>query len=120
MGYTPFRTETDTHPKTDQFFKAFQNALDELKRVYPSLQNFIAQQLASNFSVEYKGKELFAEEFRRELMNRAKPLEEVTSDTQLTGFLIRICDSGLDFKKWLEAIAAFCSKQTACIMDRRR
>ena len=102
MGYTPFSTETDTNPKTDQFFKAFQNALDELKQTYPSLRNFVAQQLASNFSVEYKGKKLC-----RELMNRAKPLEEVTSDTQLTGFLMRICDSGLDFDSWLEAIATF-------------
>ena len=102
MGYSAFRVETDTNSKTDQFFKAFQNALDELKQTYPTLRNFVAQQLASNFSVEYKGEELC-----RELMNRAKPLEEVTSDTQLIGFLMRICDGGLDFNSWLEAIATF-------------
>ena len=113
MGYTPFSTETDTNPKTDQFFKTFQNALDELKQVYSSLLNFVAQQIASNFSLEYKGKQLC-----RELMNRAKPLEEVTSDTQLTGFLMRICDSGLDFDNWLEAIATFVvNKPPASWMD---
>ena len=113
MKYPPFSAEADTNPKTDQFFKAFQNALGELKQVYPSLLNFVAQHLASNFSVEYKGKEL-----HQELMNRCKPLEEVTSDTQLTGFLMRICDSGLDFDSWLEAIATFVvNKPPASWMD---
>lgn len=102
MGYPPFSAETDTNPKTDQFFKAFQNALDELKQVYPSLLNSVEEQLASNFSLQYKGEEL-----RRELINIAEPLEEVTRGTQLTGFLMRIRDSELDLDNWLEAIATF-------------
>ena len=100
MRYTPFRAETDITPKTDQFFKAFQNTLNELKQFYPSLLNFVGEQLASNFSLEYKG-----EQFRRELIDIAEPLEEVTRNTQLTGFLTRICDSELDLGNWLEAIA---------------
>ena len=102
MEYLPFSAETDTNPKTDQFFKVLRNNLDELKQAYPSLLNSVEQQLASNFSLEYKGKEL-----RRELINIAEPLDEVTRGTQLIGFLIRICDRGLDFNSWLEAIATF-------------
>ena len=114
MGYPAFSTETDTNPtKTDQFFKALQNALAELKQTYPSLLNFIEQQLASNFSLEYTDEQL-----RRELINMAEPLEEVTSGTQLTGFLMRICDSGLDLDSWLEAIAtAVVNKPPASWID---
>ncbi|MDE0315430.1 MAG: hypothetical protein OXM61_11045 [Candidatus Poribacteria bacterium] len=100
MGFPPFSAESDNNTKTDQFFKILQNTLDELKQAYPSLLNSIEQQIASNFSLEYKGKKL-----RRELTNIAKPLEEVTRGTQLTPFLLRICDSGLDLNSWLEAIA---------------
>ena len=31
----------------------------------------------------------------------------LTIDTKLKGFLIRICDEGLDFKGWLEAIGTY-------------
>lgn len=102
MEYPSFSTETNTNSKTEQFFKAFQNVLDELKQAYPTLLNSVEQHLASNFSLEYGGEQL-----RRELINLAEPLEEVTSGTQLTGFLMQICDSGLDFDNWLEAIATF-------------
>ena len=103
MEYPAFSTETDTNPtKTNQFFKALRNALVELKQTYRSLLNFIEQQLASNFSLEYK-----REQLQTELISRAEPLEDVASGTQLTGFLMRICDSGLDLDSWLEAIATF-------------
>ena len=102
MGYNPFRAETGPNPKTDQFFKTFEDALDELKQFYPSLLSFVEQHLASNFSLEYTGEKL-----RGELSNLAKPLEEVTRGTQLTGFLTRIRDGELDLDSWLEAIATF-------------
>ena len=102
MGYTPFRAETETNPKTASFFQAFQKALVELKQTYPSLLNFVEQQLASNFSLRYEGEKL-----RKELIDITEPLEEVTRGTQLIGFLMRIWDSGLDFDSWLEAIATF-------------
>ena len=102
MECTPFSAETDSNPKTNQFFKALRNALDELKLAYPSLLDSIEQQIASNFSLECKGEQL-----RRELINLAEPLQEVTRGTQLTPFLTRICDSELGFNSWLEAIATF-------------
>ncbi len=101
IGYLPFSAETNANSiETDQFFKELRNALDELEQTYPSLLNFVEQQLASNFSLEDKGEQL-----QRKLINRAEPLEEVTRSTQLTGFLTRICDSELDLDNWLEAIA---------------
>ena len=103
IGCSVFRAKTDTNPtKTDQFFKAFRNALAELKQTYPFLLNSIEQQLASNFSLKYK-----REQLQTELISRAEPLEEVASGTQLIGFLMRICDSELDLNSWLEAIATF-------------
>ena len=103
MGYPAFSAERDTNPtRTDQFFKAMRNVLDELKQTYPSLLNSVEQQLAFNFSLEYKDEQL-----RRELINLAEPLEEVTRGTQLTGFLMRIRDRELDLDNWLEAIATF-------------
>ncbi len=106
MGCTPFSAETETNPKTNQFFQSFRKVLAELKQAYPSLLNSIEQQIASNFSLEYKGDELC-----RELRNIAEPLEGVTRGTQLTGFLMRISDSELDFNSWLEAIATFIFKK---------
>ena len=100
LGCPPFSAETDANPQTDQFFKTLRKTLDELKQIYPFLINSVEQLLASSFSLEFEGEQL-----RRELINLAEPLEEVTSGTQLTGFLMRICDSGLDFNSWLEAIA---------------
>ncbi|MDE0011889.1 MAG: hypothetical protein OXU36_12115 [Candidatus Poribacteria bacterium] len=102
MGYTVLGAKTDITPQTDQFFKAFQNALNELKQIYPSLLNSVQEQLAFNFSLEYRGEQL-----RRELINIAEPLEAVTRGTQLTGFLMRIRDTELDLDNWLEAIATF-------------
>ncbi len=102
VGYPPFSAESDKNSKTDRFFKSLRNALAELIQAYPSLLNCIEQQIASNFSLECKGEEL-----HRELRNMAEPLEEITSGTQLTALLTRICDSELDFNNWLEAIATF-------------
>ena len=107
MGYPPFKTDTDTNPQTDQFFKTLRKTLDELKQIYPSLINLIEQLLASSFSLPFEGEQL-----RRALINLAEPLEEVTRGTQLTGFLMRICDSGLDLESWLEAIATFVVNKT--------
>ena len=107
MGCRPFNAETDTNPQTGEFFKTLRKTLDELKQVYPSLINSIEQLLASNFSLQFKGEQL-----RSALINLAEPLEKVTKGTQLTGFLMRICDSGLDLENWLEAIATFVVNKT--------
>ena len=42
-----------------------------------------------------------------ELIHKAQPLLDWTIDTKLKGFLIRICDEGLDFKEWVEAIGTY-------------
>ena len=42
-----------------------------------------------------------------ELIKRAQPLLNWTIDTKLKVFLIRVCDEGLDFKEWLEAIGTY-------------
>ena len=42
-----------------------------------------------------------------ELNRRAEPLLELTIETKLKGFLIRVCDAELNFKNWLEAIGTY-------------
>lgn len=102
LGYQPNIIEHVNNPKTEEFLIGLRNVLSELKKAYPSLLTLIEQQLALNFSLEYKGEEL-----RRELINICEPIAEVTIDTQLVGFLLRICDCELEFNNWLESIATF-------------
>lgn len=102
--FSPFDAELDTNCQITQFFQAFQNAFSELNQTYPSLLDFVKQHLVSNL-LEYKGNELDSDFIRTELNHIAEPLKEVASGTQLIGFLMRICDRGLDFNSWLEAIA---------------
>ena len=58
--------------------------------------------LVSAFSLQSNGNRPHTE-----LIKRARPLLNWTIDTKLKVFLIRVCDEGLDFKGWLEAIGTY-------------
>ncbi len=85
-----------------RFFNTLQRVLSELNRAYDDLQESIAQLLASAFSL--KGNN---EEIRLELYRRVEPLLDLTIETKLKGFFLRVCDEELDFKGWLEAIGTY-------------
>ena len=85
-----------------RFFNTLQRVLSELNRAYDDLQASIAQLLASAFSL--KGNN---EEIRLELYRRVEPLLDLTIETKLKGFFLRVCDDELDFREWLEAIGTY-------------
>ena len=85
-----------------RFFNTLRRVLSELNRAYDDLLDSVAQLFASAFSLRGKN-----EEIRVELYRRAESLLDLTLETKLKGFFLRVCDEELDFKEWLEAIATY-------------
>ena len=110
LGFDPFgpSTELDSNLSrwnrgtVDAFFNTLQDTLSELKQAYDDLLSSIEEMLVSEFSLQSD-----SDSPHTELIERASPLLDLTIDTKLKGFLIRICDDGLDFKEWVEAIGTF-------------
>ena len=103
LGFDAFGPLTETDSKTvDAFFNSLRGALSELNRAYDGLLSFIEGMLVSAFSLQSN-----SDSPHTELINRAQPLLNWTIDTKLKVFLIRVCDEGLDFKEWLEAIGTY-------------
>ena len=103
LGFDAFGPLAETDSKTvDAFFNTLRSSLSELNRAYDDLLSFIEGMLVSAFSLQSNG-----DSPHIELVNKAHPLLNWTIDTKLKGFLIRICDEGLDFKEWVEAIGTY-------------
>ena len=103
LGFDTFGPSAETDSKTvNAFFNTLRGALSELNRAYDELLSFIENLLASAFSLQSN-----SDSSHIELMHKAQPLLDWTIDTKLKGFLIRVCDEGLDFKEWVEAIGTY-------------
>ncbi|MDE0553879.1 MAG: hypothetical protein OXI24_06680, partial [Candidatus Poribacteria bacterium] len=103
LGFSAFGPEESADLKeVSEFFNRLQQALSELERSYDTLLNFTKQVIVDAFTLKPTEKKL-----RAELVKRALPLLQVTIEIRLRQFLIRICDDGLDFTNWLEAIATY-------------
>ena len=103
LGFDAFGPLAETDSKTvDAFFNTLRGTLSELNRAYDDLLSFIEGMLVSAFSLQSNGNRPHTE-----LIKRAQPLLNWTIDTKLKVFLIRVCDEGLDFKEWLEAIGTY-------------
>ena len=103
LGFDAFGPLAETDSKTvDAFFNTLRSSLSELNRAYDDLLSFIEQMLVSAFSLQSDSNSPHTE-----LTKRAQPLLDLTIETKLKGFLIRVCDEGLDFKGWLEAIGTY-------------
>ena len=103
LGFDDFGPSAETDSKTvNRFFNTLQGTLSELKQAYDDLLTFIEERLVSAFSLQSN-----SDLPHIELINRAQPLLDWAIDTKLKGFLIRICDEGLDFKEWVEAIGTY-------------
>ena len=103
LGFDTFGPSVETDSKTvDAFFNTLRGALSELNRAYDDLLSFIEGLLVSAFSLQSN-----SDSSHIELINRARPLLNWAIDTKLKGFLIRICDEGLEFKEWVEAIGTY-------------
>ena len=103
LGFDAFGPLMETDSKTvDAFFNTLRGTLSELNRAYDDLLSFIEGMLVSAFSLQSNGNRPHTE-----LIKKARPLLNWTIDTKLKVFLIRVCDEGLDFKEWLEAIGTY-------------
>ena len=103
LGFDAFGPLMETDSKTvDAFFNSLRGTLSELNRAYDDLLSFIEGMLVSAFSLQSKD-----DSPHTELIKRAQPLLNWTIDTKLKVFLIRICDEGLNFKEWVEAIGTY-------------
>ena len=103
LGFDAFGPYEEMNPTTvGRFFNTLRRVLTELNRAYDELLASVAQLLSSAFSL--KGNN---EEIRLELYRRAESLLDLTIETKLKGFFLRVCDEELDFKGWLEAIGTY-------------
>ena len=103
LGFDAFGPYEEMNPTTvGRFFNTLQRVLSELNRAYDDLLDSVAQLLASAFSLRGNG-----EEIRVELYRRAESLLDLTIETKLKGFFLRVCDEELDFREWLEAIGTY-------------
>lgn len=103
LGFDAFGPHEEMDPVTvGRFFNALRGVLSELNRAYGNLLDSVAGLIASAFSLRGNN-----EEIRLELYRRAESLLELTIETKLKGFFLRVCDEELDFSEWLEAIGTY-------------
>ena len=103
LGFDAFGPREEMDPIiVGRFFNTLRGVLSELNRAYDELLDSVAGLVASAFSL--RGNH---EEIRIELYRRAELLLDLTIETKLKGFFIRVCDDELDFKEWLEAIGTY-------------
>ncbi len=103
LGFDAFGPREEMNPNSvGTFFNSLRRTLTELNRAYDDLLAFIVQLLSSAFSLKGNG-----EGIRTELYRRSEPLLDLTIETKLKGFLLRVCDEDLDFTGWVEAIATY-------------
>ena len=107
LGFDAFGPYEEMNPTTvGRFFNTLQRVLSELNRAYDDLLDSVAGLLASAFSLRGNG-----EEIRVELYRRAESLLDLTIETKLKGFFLRVCDEELDFREWLEAIGTYIAQK---------
>ena len=103
LGFDAFGSYDEMDPITvGRFFNALRGVLAELNRAYGDLLDSVAGLIASAFSLRGNN-----EEIRLELYRRAESLLDLTIETKLKGFFLRVCDEELDFEEWLEAIGTY-------------
>lgn len=103
LGFDAFGPLDEMNPSpVGRFFNSLRRTLLELNRAYDDLLVSVAQLLASAFSLKRND-----EAIRVELYRRSEPLLDLTIETKLKGFLLRVCDGELEFKGWLEAIGTY-------------
>ncbi len=101
LGFSAFGVQTTDSNAATKFSSTLQDTLSELGRAYENLLNSIEKQMKDEFALRGD-----RDNFRKTLVHKAEPLQEIVSEPQLKQFLIRICDEQLDFSNWLEAISA--------------
>jgi hypothetical protein len=101
-GFAEFAPgENHSLADTEAFAHKLHSGLAELKRAYEELLTEIERMLANGFSVSEAGENL-----RRTLIKRSNLISDFVASAKLKSFILRIKDAELDFRAWLESIAA--------------
>lgn len=85
----------------EDFARTLYAGLAELRRAYTELLRDIEEMLVSGFSLRETG-----EAGRKELQKRSAVIAEYAALPKLKSFLLRVSDTNLDLRMWLESIAA--------------
>jgi len=101
LGCPVFSSDSTDSKGVSNFESTLQKALSELGRAYGKLLNTIEKEIKDTLRLTGD-----KDSRRAELVDRARPLQEMAVDIQLKQFLVRICDEKLDTDNWLEAIGA--------------
>jgi hypothetical protein len=83
-------------------------AVGEIKGSYDELLTRLAASIKDAFQTNSE-----IAEFRRELASRAKAIEKDLVEADIRAFVIRLADTNLDYRNWLESLANHVSKKSA-------
>ena len=106
-GLDPFaKGDALDEPQLDAFVRTMANAVRELRDAYPELLRRIAASLGHAFDAGER-----VEEVRAALARRAGVLDRSVVEPELKTFLLRLTDTGLQDKAWLESLASFLARK---------
>lgn len=100
-GYLPFLDQASALDDKSAlaFVDDLRIAVQQLQRKETELMSRIESNIYNCFGIDH-----FTREDRTLIMERAENIMNVTLDSMLKGFLVRIADFALDYKAWLESI----------------
>lgn len=90
--------------ETQRFIGALKKALDELRLAFPALQVRLQNAILQSFEDESSGSFI---EARRRLSERSEALLLHVTEMKLKAFCLRLFDSELPEKEWLESMGSF-------------
>jgi hypothetical protein len=107
-GFAPFSArESGTTSRVQDFVEALKNALSELRRAYPELQERMKTALVEAFDLGGAHKSF--QEVRNALSLRAESILIAVSEPRLKAFCMRLLDCNLPESEWLESLGSFVS-----------
>jgi len=107
FGISPFMAgEAAAEQDIDAFIKAVSRSVAELREAYPALLKRVAKSLGAALD----GDETLAAQ-RPELLRRSGKIKAALIEPELKSFVLRLADSGLDDRAWLESIASLIARK---------
>lgn len=102
-GFAEFAPNDDNvnDSAVEDFAHALHGGLAELRRAYPELLREVEEMLVLNFALREAG-----EAARAELHQRSQQIAEFAASPKLKSFILRVSDTDLDLRTWLESVAA--------------
>lgn len=103
LGFPTFmRSEVASPHLAEQYALALRQAVQEIGRAYLNLLDQISLTISDAFLVSG-----FPSDYRPVLQERAKRIPNSLPDLRLKGLALRLADTGLDDRAWLESVGTF-------------